>query len=149
MMTARAVSRHEIIMNFSTPPTTDDIAVMARQVIETLPDELLSKCEELVLEIEEFPDDATVQDLELSNPYELLALYHSAKEVSPGVQKKIANGEDKLVIYRRCVLDLWCEAGEDLGALMREIVIEELGRGFEFSDDDIQEMILRHHQGLL
>jgi predicted Zn-dependent protease with MMP-like domain len=149
MMTAKAVSRQEIIMNFSSPPSTDDLAVLARQVIETLPDELSSKCEELILEIEEFPDDAVLQDLELSNPYELLALYHSAKEISPGVQKKIANGEDKLVVYRRPILDLWCEAGEDLGALMREIVIEELARGFEFSDDDIQDMIRRHHQGML
>ena len=148
-MTAKALSKQEIIMNFSTPPTPDDLGGMVRQVLETLPDELSSKCEELVLEIEEFPDDATVQDMDLDSIYELLALYHSAKEISPGVQKKIANGEDKLVIYRRPVLDLWCEAGEDLGNLVREIVIEELARGFEFSEDDIQDMIRRHHQGLL
>jgi len=148
-MTAKAVSKQEIIMNFSTPPTPDDLGGLVRQVLETLPDELSSKCEELVLEIEEFPDDATVQDMDLDSIYELLALYHSAKEISPGVQKKIANGEDKLVIYRRPILDLWCEAGEDLGNLVREIVIEELARGFEFSEDDIQDMIRRHHQGLL
>ncbi len=148
-MTAKALSKQEIIMNFSTPPTPDDLGGMVRQVLETLPDELSSKCEELVLEIEEFPDDATVQDMDLDSLYELLALYHSAKEISPGVQKKIANGEDKLVIYRRPILDLWCEAGEDLGNLVREIVIEELARGLEFSEDDIQDMIRRHHQGLL
>lgn len=148
-MTAKAVSRQEIIMNFSTPPSPDDVAVLVRQVLETLPDELLTKCEDLILEVEEFPDDATVQDLELESPYELLALYHSAKEISPGVQKKIANGEDKLVVFRRPILDVWCETGEDLGALVREVVIEELARGFEFSDDDIQDMIRRHHQGML
>lgn len=148
MMTAKAVSRQEIIMNFSTPPSPDDIAVMVRQVLESLPDELSAKCEDLVLEIEEFPDDATVQDLDLETPYELLALYHSAREISPGVQKKIANGEDRLVFYRRPVLDVWCETGEDLSSLVREVVVEELARGFEFSDDDIQEMVGRHHQGL-
>jgi predicted Zn-dependent protease with MMP-like domain len=149
MMTAKAVSRQEIIMNFSTPPTPDDLAMMARQVVDTLPDELSSKCEELILEIEEFPDEAVLQDLELSSPYELLALYHSAKEISPGVQKKVANGEDKLVLYRRSILDLWCEAGEDLSALVREVMVEELARGLEFSEDDIQDMIRRHHQGML
>lgn len=140
-MTAKAISRQEIIMNFSTPPTADDIAVYARQALENLPDELSSKCDELILEIEEFPDDATAQDMELDTIYELLALYHSAKEISPGVQKKIANGEDKIVIYRRPILDVWCETGDDLGCLIREIIIEELARGFEFSEDDIQDMI--------
>ena len=140
-MTAKAVSRQEIIMNFTTPPSADDVAVFARHALESLPDELASKCEELILEIEEFPDDATAQDMELDTLYELLALYHSAKEISPGVQKKIANGEDKIVIYRRPILDVWCETGEDLGRLIREIIIEELARGFEFSDDDIQDLI--------
>ncbi|OFW87834.1 MAG: hypothetical protein A3J37_07580 [Alphaproteobacteria bacterium RIFCSPHIGHO2_12_FULL_45_9] len=131
-------------MNFSSPPNADDIAVFARQALENLPDELSGKCEELVLEIEEFPDDATMQDLEIETPYELLALYHSAKEISPGVQKKIANGEDKIVVYRRPILDVWCETGEDLGRLIREIIIEELARGFEFSDEDIQDMVANH-----
>lgn len=149
MMTAKAMSKQEIIMNYSAPPSPDDLAVLARQVVETLPDELSSKCEELILEIEEFPDDAVIQDLDLSSPYELLALYHSAREISPGVQKKVANGEDKLVVYRRSILDLWCETGEDLGLLVREVIVEELGRGLEFSEDDIQDMIRRHHQGML
>jgi predicted Zn-dependent protease with MMP-like domain len=147
MMTAKAVSRQEIIMNFSTPPNSDDVAVFAREALENLPDELSVKCEDLILEVEEFPDDAIMQDMELETPYELLALYHSAKEISPGVQKKIANGEDKIVLYRRPILDVWCETGEDLGRLIREIMIEELARGFEFSDDDIQEMILSLRQG--
>ncbi len=144
MMVAKAVSRQEIIMNFSSPPNADEIAVFARQALESLPSELSGKCEELILEIEEFPDDATMQDLEIESPYELLALYHSAKEISPGVQKKIANGEDKIVVYRRPILDVWCETGEDLGRLIREIIIEELARGFEFSDEDIQDMVANH-----
>lgn len=149
MMTAKAVSRQEIIMNYSAPPSPDDMAVMAQQVLDSLPDELTEKCNELILEVEEFPDDAMCQDLELNTPYELLAFYHSAKEISPGVQKKIANGEDRLVVFRRPLLDVWCETGEDLSMLVREVIIEELGRGLEFSEDDIQDMIRRHHQGLL
>ncbi|MEK7802518.1 MAG: metallopeptidase family protein [Pseudomonadota bacterium] len=148
-MTAKAVSRQEIIMNFSTPPSVDDIVVMARQTVVTLPDELTRKCIELILEVEEFPDETIEQDMDLSSPYELLALYHSGKEISTGVQKKIANGEDKLVLYRRPILDLWSETGEDLATLVREVMVEELARGLEFSEDDIQDMIHRHHQGML
>lgn len=148
-MSVKVATRQEIIMNFSTPPSIDEIAVFARQALESLPPELAQKCEELIMEVDEFPDEATMQDLDIESPYELLALYHSAKEISPGVQKKIANGEDKIVIYRRPVLDVWCETGEDLGRLVREIITEELARGYEFSDEDIQEMISAVRSGAL
>ncbi len=135
-------------MNFSTPPSADDLSVLARLIIEALPDELVEKCEDLEVQIEEFPDEAMEQDMELDSPYELLAFYHSGKEISPGVQKKVANDDDRLLVYRRPVLDLWCETGDDLGSLLREVVIEEVARAFEFSEEDIAEMIKRHHQGL-
>lgn len=148
-MTVRVASRQEIIMNFSAPPSVDDVMVMARQVLDTLPDELHSKCEEMICEIEEFPDETVEQDLDISSPYELLALFHSGKEIAPGIQKKVANNEDRIVLYRRPILDLWCETGEDIATLVREVIIEELARGFEFSENDIQDMIRRHHQGML
>ncbi|HRK98033.1 MAG TPA: metallopeptidase family protein [Alphaproteobacteria bacterium] len=135
-------------MNFSSPPSSDDLAVMVRYVLETLPDELVEKAVDLKLAIEEFPDEATEQDMELGSSYELLALYHSGKEITPGVEKKIANHDDVLTIFRRPILDLWCETGEDLSGLLREVVIEEISRAFDYSEDDIIEMMGRHHQGM-
>lgn len=148
-MTAKALSRHDIIMNFAMPPSIDDLTGIAQQVLEALPDELVELCEDLELSIEEFPDEALVQDIGLDNDYELLALYKSGKEVAPGVQKKVANGDDTLVIFRRPILDLWCETSDDLSNLVREVMIEEIARAHEFSDDDIRKMIKAHHQGLL
>lgn len=148
-MTAKAMSRHDIIMNFATPPGIDDLIGMARSVLEALPDELVEICEDLELSVEEFPDEALSQDLNLDSEYDLLALYKSGKEVAPGVQKKVANGDDSLVIFRRSILDLWCETSDDLSNLVREIMIEEIARAHEFSDEDIRKMIKAHHQGLL
>jgi predicted Zn-dependent protease with MMP-like domain len=148
-MTANALSRHEIIMNFSAPPSADDLSVMAQQILESLPDELTEACEELEIEVEEFPDSAIEQDMELETPYELLAFYRSGKEIAPGVEKKVANGEDVLLLFRRPILDLWCETGDDLSNLVREVMIEEIARALDFSEDDIRDMIRRHHQGLL
>ncbi len=148
-MTAKALSRHEIIMNFTTSPSLDDLAVMARQILESLPDELSASCEELGLQVEEFPDEAIEEEMDLETPYELLALFRSGKEIAPGVQKKVANEDDILLLFRRPILDLWCETGDDLTSLVREVVIEEIARGLEFSEDDIKEMILRAHQNAI
>ncbi len=148
-MTAKALSRHEIIMNFTTSPSLDDLTVMARQILESLPDELSASCEELGLQVEEFPDEGIEEEMDLETPYELLALFRSGKEIAPGVQKKVANEEDVLLIFRRPILDLWCETGDDLTSLVREVVIEEIARGLEFSEDDIKEMVLRAHQNAI
>jgi predicted Zn-dependent protease with MMP-like domain len=143
-----AVEQHRIIMNFSAPPTMEDIDTIAKEILPTLPEEILEYCETLAIQIEDFPDDVTQAEMELDNPYELVALYRSGKEISPGVERKVANDDDVLVLYRRPILDLWCEMQEDITNLIREIMIEELGNNFDFSEEEIEEMTGRHHQGM-
>ena len=139
----------QIIMNFSVPPSLDDIEAIANDVMDSLPDELMEFIKGIELCIEDFPDELTEQELELDDPYELLALYKSGKEISPGVEKKIASEDDVIILYRRPVLDMWCDSGEDLKSLVRRIIVEELGRNFDFPDEEISDMVDRHHQGML
>lgn len=148
-MRSSIMERQQIIMHFSTPPSAEDLHVIATEAIENLPDELMELCEDLTIVIEDFADDAVQDDLELEDPYELMALYRSGKQISPGVQSKVANDDDVLIIYRRALLDMWCETGEDLNALTRQVIIEELGHNFDFSEDEIDEMNQRHYQGML
>jgi predicted Zn-dependent protease with MMP-like domain len=136
-------------MSFSRPPGADDIETIAAEILSSLPEEITDHCESLAIEVEEFPDDATQVEMELDDPYELVALYRSGKEISPGVERKVANDDDTLVLYRRPILDLWCDTQEELTALIREVMIEELAGNFDFSDDEIAEMTRRHHQGML
>ncbi len=136
-------------MSFSAPPSLDDIETIAAQLLENLPEEILECCEALGIAVEEFPDDATTAEMELDEPYELVALYRSGKEISPGVERKVANDDDVLILYRRPILDMWCDTQEDLTNLIREVMIEELAQNFDFSEDEIEEMTARHHQGML
>src|SRR5690606_29385372 len=110
---------------------------------------ILELCEDLAIEVEDFPDETVESEMELDDPYDLLALYRSGKQIAPGVQKKVANDDDVLILYRRPILDMWCETGEDIAQIVREVMIEELGNNFEFSEDEIEEMARRHYQGRL
>jgi predicted Zn-dependent protease with MMP-like domain len=140
----------QIIMSYTVPPSTDDLQALSQATFEDLPEELLEFCEEkLQILVEEVVDEATEIELELQDPYELLALYKNGKEISPGVERKSAEEADSLVLYRRAILDMWCETCEDFSKLLRQIMIEELGRRFGFSDAEIGEMSKRHYQGLL
>lgn len=136
-------------MNYTTPPNSDDLEVLAGHCLLSLPDELQELTEGLAISVEELPDETTERDLELDDPYELVALYKSGSEISPGVVRKTANDDDVLVIYRRPLLDMWCETCDDLTVLVRQVMIEELGRHFEFSEDDIDDLVGSHFQGLL
>jgi predicted Zn-dependent protease with MMP-like domain len=142
------MDQQKIIMTFSTPPMPEDMEVIARAALDNLPEEIMERCEELEIVVEELPDEAVEQELDLDDPYDLLALYRSGKEITPGVERKVAQDDDVLILYRRPILDLWCETGEDLALTIRNVMIEELGTYFEFSEDDIEEMSARHYQGM-
>ncbi len=139
----------QIIMNYTVSPGSDDLEVIAGAILEALPDELLEFCDGLSIRVDDLPDEAIENDLDLEDPYDLLALYRSGKEISPGVEKKTANDDDVLIVFRRSLLDMWCESGEDLTTLVRRVMIEELGRIFDFTDEEINEMNERHYQGML
>lgn len=139
----------QIIMNFTVAPSLDEMETLAASVLDALPDELAEHCEALAIVMEEFPDELTEQELELEDPYDLLGLFRSGKEIAPGIERKTANDDDVLFLFRRPILDMWCESGEDLAAVLRQVMIEEIGKGFDFSEDDIDEMNARHYQGAL
>lgn len=147
-LSASITGRHQIIMQFTAPPSADDVMGIATSHLETLPEEILGKCEDLIIQVEEFPDTATEQEMELSGPYDLLALFRPSSQIAPGVNRKVSNGDDVLVLYRRPILDMWCESGEDLNHLIRQIMIGELGECLEFVESEIDEMVNRHYQGM-
>ena len=144
-MSAIASERQEIIMNLGRAPSLDDVLTIARSVLNSLPEELIELFEDLELDIQDFPDEVVEMEQGLEDPYDLLSLYKSAKEVSPGVEKKDAEGNDTLLLYRRPIIDYWSENGERFELVVRQIIIEELANQHDFTDDEIDEMVSRHH----
>ena len=50
----------------------------------------------------------------------------------------VANDIDRIFLYRRPILDYWCESGEDLPHIVRHVLIHEIGHHFGLSDDDME-----------
>jgi len=139
----------KIIMNFTVSPSLEDIEVMAGNALDNMPDELHEYCSEVSIIVEDFADESLESELDLDDPFDLLALFRSGREISPGIEKKSANDDGVLILFRRPILDMWCESGDDINAVLHQVMIEELARNFDFSDDEIEEMSARHHQGML
>lgn len=135
---AQALERRRIIMNFSTPPAPEDMHAVAITVLDHMPDELSVFVEDMDLSVEEFAPREALDELDVESEYDLLAIYSASAEKIPGVVAKNMGEAKRLTLYRRPCLDLWCDTGEDLVALMRNVIISEIAQANGFSDEEIE-----------
>jgi len=118
-------------------PSLGDIDALAQKALATIPRHLKQHLGPLVIRVEEFPDEETEAAMELESPFEILGLYRGV--ALPHKSVADARGQiDMVFLYRRPILDYWCESGEDLGDVVRHVLIHEIGHHFGFSDDDME-----------
>lgn len=119
---------------YTTAPGLDDIEVLAAEAFAQIPEELSRHVTDVVIRVVDFPDDATLEALELESPFDLLGLYHgvSLDQKSVGFTPEDV---DMIFLYRRPLLDYWCETDEDLTHLIRHVLIHEIGHHFGLSDE--------------
>lgn len=118
-------------------PDLADIEAMAREALSAIPDELRRHTNGVLIRVEDFPDLATEREMGLATPFDLMGLYRGVplNGRSVGVTP---NDLDIIFLYRRPLLDFWCETGEDLFDLVRHVLIHEIGHHFGFSDEDME-----------
>jgi predicted Zn-dependent protease with MMP-like domain len=122
---------------YSTAPSLDDLEVMARDALDTLPDQLRQFTTGIVIHVTEIPDEDVVTEMGLESPFDILGLYQG---VALNEQTVEASGTlpNMVFLYRRPILDYWCETGEDLAHVVRHVLIHEIGHHFGFSDADME-----------
>lgn len=117
-------------------PRLEDIEALAAQALAEIPPALRDKVRDIVIRVEEFADDGTLEAMGIDDPFTLTGLYRGVplKDKSFGDSGSLP---DMIFLYRRPILDEWCETGSSLGDLVREVLIHEIGHHFGFSDDDM------------
>ncbi len=118
------------------PPTLDQIEAMAHAALLTIPDTLRALARDVVIRVEDFPDDDVVEEMDLDSPFDLLGLYQGVAMTQKSVLDPAAM-PDMVFLYRRPILDYWCETGESLDDIVRHVLIHEIGHHFGFSDEDM------------
>jgi predicted Zn-dependent protease with MMP-like domain len=121
------------------PPSLADLDIMAQKALATIPEELKRHLGAVVIRIEEFPDEETEEEMGLESPFDILGLYRGVALPHQSVSSS-RTGIDMIFLYRRPILDYWCETGEDLYTIVRHVVIHEVGHHFGFSDEDMEQL---------
>ncbi|MDT8760409.1 metallopeptidase family protein [Sphingomonas psychrotolerans] len=117
-------------------PDAATIEALARDALARIPSPFAEHLADVVLIVEEFADDQTLDAMGIEDPFELTGLYHGRPV---GEKSAFDSGglPDRIHLYRRPILDEWCDTGVSLEALVSHIVVHEVGHHFGLSDEDM------------
>jgi len=118
------------------PPSLTEIEELAQRALGTIPRRLKRYLGRVVIQVEEFPDEETEAAMDLDSPFDILGLYRGVALPHKSVSDPRPD-LDMIFLYRRPILDYWCDSGEDLAHLVRHVLIHEIGHHFGFSDEDM------------
>ena len=123
--------------NFTTAPSADELTAVAEDAFEQIPQELVRHVQGVAIRVVDFPDAETIADMELESEFDLLGLYRGVSLDRRSVGD-VPQDVDMIFLYRRPLLDYWCETGEDLTRLVRHVLIHEIGHPFGLSDEAME-----------
>ena len=123
-------------MTTRTPPSLTEIEQLAKRTLEAIPARLKRHLGAVLIRVEEFPDEETEQAMGLDSPFDILGLYRGVALPHKSINDPRPD-LDLVFLYRRPILDYWCETGEDLTSVVRHVLIHEIGHHFGFSDEDM------------
>lgn len=118
------------------PPDADALFAMAEAALATMPAVFRPHIQGVVIAVEEFADDEVLKSLDIEHPYDLTGLYEGRPLTERSINQS-GGMPDRVTLYRVPILVEWIETGEPLGALVRHVLIHEIGHHFGFSDDDM------------
>ena len=119
-----------------TAPDADAIRAIALKALNVLPAEFRAHLGDVVLIVEEFADEETLDALGIEHPLDLTGLYHG-RPVGEKSSMESGSLPDRIHLYRRAILEEWIETGVGLDELVAHVMIHEVGHHFGLSDDDM------------
>ena len=117
-------------------PSLVELEVLAGEVFRHLPRKFRDLCADLVIQVDDFPSDEVLDEMGAETEFDLLGLFQGVglpfrSESAP------AQMPNMIWLYRRPILDYWAEHDETLGAIVKHVLVHEIGHHFGLSDADM------------
>lgn len=122
----------------ATPPMLAEFEDMAHAAYEALPTRFRALCEGLVIRVEDWPDEDTLDQMKCESDYDLLGLFRGRGLAQGDVFAHTGQAPNMVWLYRRPILDYWAEGEDTLGAVVRHVLVHEIGHHFGLSDADME-----------
>ena len=121
---------------FGTPPSTDDLEAIARATLRALPAPFAEHLGDVVLLVEDFADEETLEAMGIEDPFELTGIYEGVPLTERSVEQS-GTLPDRVRLFRRPILDEWADGNDTLEHLVAHVLIHEVGHHFGLSDEDM------------
>jgi predicted Zn-dependent protease with MMP-like domain len=117
-------------------PSLAELEVLAGEVFARLPKRFRELAADVVIRVDDFPADDVLDEMGAETEFDLLGLFHGVglpfRSESAPVQTP-----NMIWLYRRPILDYWAEHDETLGAIVKHVLVHEIGHHFGLSDADM------------
>ena len=121
----------------SAAPSLAEFEALAADAYARLPENFRALCENLVIQVADFPTEEVLDTMNAESEFDLLGLFQGVglPFQSASVPEPMPN---MIWLYRRPILDYWAEHDDSLGAIVTHVLVHEIGHHFGLSDADIE-----------
>jgi predicted Zn-dependent protease with MMP-like domain len=117
-------------------PSLAELDALAGEVFRHLPRRFRDLAADVVIQVDDFPSEEVLDQMQVGSEFDLLGLFHGVglpfRSESAAVQMP-----NMIWLYRRPILDYWAEHDETLGAIIKHVLVHEIGHHFGLSDADM------------
>jgi predicted Zn-dependent protease with MMP-like domain len=117
-------------------PSLAELEVLAGEVFRHLPQKFRELCTDVVIQVDDFPSEDVLDEMQAETEFDLLGLFQG---VGLPHRSESASGQmpNMIWLYRRPILNYWAEHDEALGAIVKHVLVHEIGHHFGLSDADM------------
>lgn len=115
----------------------EEFHTVAEQLLNAMPENFRLAMENVVIVTEDFPATETLQAMDMDSPFELLGLY----EGRPVTERELLSSgtlPDMIHLYRKPILAMCAQSGENISHCIRHVLIHEIGHYFGYSDTEME-----------
>ncbi len=116
--------------------TSESFELEVERAVEAIPEELRSRIENLVFQVEDWASPQTLTAMGFESPLDLLGDYQGW----PLPERDLHYGQcapDVITVYQKAVEAYALETGEPLPKVIFETIVHELAHYFGFSEDEM------------
>lgn len=117
-------------------PDAETMRLMAEATRASFPPPFAALAADVRLAVEDWPEDAMLDDMDIADAYDLTGVYEGAPLTERSME--VPEPPSVITLYRRPILDEWAGRGDvSVEALVAHVTVHEFAHHFGWSDADI------------
>jgi predicted Zn-dependent protease with MMP-like domain len=117
-------------------PSLAELEALAAEVFRHLPRRFRELAADVVIQVDDFPSAEVIDQMQVESEFDLLGLFHGVG-LPFRSESAAVHMPNMIWLYRRPILDYWAEHDETLGAIIKHVLVHEIGHHFGLSDADM------------